>query len=60
VEFLGGLGEAALGRDRCENREVLQLHRAIITNPYGLRKVINWTIIVGAGYKGYDSGGPNG
>jgi hypothetical protein len=26
VEFLGGLGEAALGRDRCENREVLQLH----------------------------------
>ena len=60
VEFLGGLREAALGRDCCENREVLQLHGLIITSPYRIPKVINWTILAEAGYKGYGSGGPNG
>ena len=43
VELLGGLGETSLGRDRRENGEVLQLHGAIITTPYRIPKVINWT-----------------
>ena len=43
VELLCGLGKTSLGRDGRENGEILQLHGAIITTPYRIPKVINWT-----------------
>ena len=59
VELLCGLGKTSLGRDGRENGEILQLHGVIITTPYRIPKVINWTEGPGRGYKGYVTGGPN-